>query len=59
MSLLLDEAEDDQMALLPRRNDVQVDEIRESVAVDRCDDTTVWVVDSGATSHCTGMNSHK
>jgi hypothetical protein len=59
MSLLLDEAEDEQMALLPRRNDVQVDEIRESVAVDRCDDTTVWVVDSGATSHCTGMNSHK
>jgi hypothetical protein len=21
--------------------------------------TTVWVVDSGATSHCTGMKSHK
>jgi hypothetical protein len=26
-----------------------------SVAIDRCATTTEWVVDSGATSHCTGM----
>jgi hypothetical protein len=44
--------------LLPRSKDVEVDEIRESVATDRYANTTVWVVDSGATSRCAGMKSH-
>jgi hypothetical protein len=34
----------------------KADKIRESVSTDRCATTTDWVVDSGATSHCTGMD---
>jgi hypothetical protein len=54
LSLLLEHQEEDceqPLAIRP-----QADEIRESVAINRCASTTDWVVDSGATSHCTGMD---
>ncbi|KAI5856598.1 hypothetical protein BZA05DRAFT_389079 [Tricharina praecox] len=34
----------------------KVDEVCETVITDRCATPTDWVVDSGATSHCTGMD---
>jgi hypothetical protein len=49
--LLLFEEGREPLALRP-----EGDEIRESVSTDRCTTTTDWVVDSGATSHCTGMD---
>jgi hypothetical protein len=39
-----------------REGGPKADTIRESVSTDRCATTTDWVVDSGATSHYTGMD---